>query len=385
MRLSVERESLHCGFGRGQDRETDRRKEGEMAIFGHNREGAEKRIGHLSQIGGLKPYTLSDGRAAGIRAVDFRTTQGLEFTVLLDRGMDISEARYKGMSLCWRSPAGDAAPAFYDSRGLGWLWTFFGGLLTTCGLTQTGPPNVDGEEELGLHGRISTAPAERVSYFEEWSGDSLELRVSGVVREARLFGPHLEVRRTIRAFGDGVGMEVRDRIVNTGARATPLMRLYHINVGFPLLDEGTELVAPTNKAEPRDAEAEDGKEQYAQMHGPVRGYAEKVYFHSMKADAEGMVTCGVVNRKLSGGLGLRLRYRLSELPNFTQWKMLGEREYVLGIEPGIGPVIGRSAAREEGGLRELEVGEEITAGFELEVVEGEEALEALAREASVRA
>ena len=352
-----------------------------MAIFGRDRGEAEKRIGHLSQIGGLKQYVLSDGRAAGIRAVDFRTARGLEFTVLLDRAMDISEARYKGMSLCWRSCAGDVAPPYYDPRGLEWLWTFFGGLLTTCGLTQVGPPGTDDGEELGLHGRISCAPAEKVSCSEEWAGGSLELAVSGTVREARLFGPGLEMHRRVTARGDGAGLAVRDRIVNAGARPTPCMLLYHINAGFPLLDEGADLVLPTKRVEPRDAEAEDGREDYAEVHGPVTGYEEKVYFHTMEPGADGWVTCALVNRRLNGSIGLKLRYKASELPCFTQWKMLGDREYVMGIEPGNCFPMGRTAERAAGRGVELAVGDELSAGLELEVVEGEQAVDRLAREA----
>jgi hypothetical protein len=161
------------------------------------------------------------------------------------------------------------------------------------------------------------------------------------------------------------------------------MLLYHINVGFPLLDEGCELLLPTTNVEPRDAAAADGREQYAQIHAPVGGYEEKVYFHTMQAGADGWVTCALVNRRLSGGLGLRLRYRLEELPVLTQWKMLGDREYVLGIEPGNSAVIGRSAARAAGSLVELAVGEEVTTGFELEVVEGQEALDCLAEQATL--
>jgi hypothetical protein len=62
--------------------------------------------------------------------------------------------------------------------------------------------------------------------------------------------------------------------------------------------------------------------------------------------------------------------------------MLGDREYVLGIEPGNSKPMGRAAARAAGELVELAVGEEIEAGFELEVVEGEAALDRLAREAA---
>jgi len=353
-----------------------------MPIFGHSRESAVKRTGHPSQLGGLRPYTLTDGRANGIRGVDFRTTRGLEFTVLLDRAMDISEARYQGLSVCWRSPAGDVASPYYDPRGLEWLWTFFGGLLTTCGLSQAGAPCTDGGEDLGLHGRISTAPAEQVSLSETWMGDRPVLEVSGLMREARLFGPCLEMRRTISAYGDGAGFVLRDTITNTGARRTPCMLLYHINTGFPLLDDGTELVLPTTSVEPRDAAAEDGKADYAKMHAPVAGYAEKVYFHTMKACKEGCVTVALINRHLGDGLGLRLRYRAAELPCFTEWKMLGDREYVLGLEPGNCLPMGRAAERAAGRLVELEVGAQITAGFEIEIYEGAAALDTIAKEAS---
>jgi hypothetical protein len=197
-----------------------------------------------------------------------------------------------------------------------------------------------------------------------------------------MFGPGLAMHRTIGARADCAGFSVRDRIANVGARPAPVMLLYHINTGFPLLDDRAELILPSTEATPRDAEAEDGKERWAEMHAPVSGYAEKVYFHTVQANSDGVVTCALINRRLDGGIGLRLRYRLSELPFLTQWKMLGDREYVLGIEPGNCKPIGRAAARAAGELVELAVGEELQMGFELDVVEGEAALDQLAREAA---
>jgi len=353
-----------------------------MSIFGYGRADVEKRIGHVSQVGGLRPFTLSDGRANGVRGVDFRTTTGLDFTVLLDRAMDISEARYKGMSLCWRSAAGDANPAFYDSRWIEWLWTFFGGLNTTCGLTQTGGPNTDQGEALGLHGRVSAAPAERVSVREEWESDHLALEVSGVVREARLFGPELEMHRTIRARSDRAGFSVRDRIVNIGARPSPLMLLYHINLGFPLLDDGAEMILPSTKVVARDERARAEQERWAEIIGPATGYEERVYAHTMEADADGIVTYGLINRRLN--IGVQVQYRKQELPFFTEWKMFGDREYVLGLEPANSPAIGREALREKGQLVELGVGEATDAGFEVNVVEGKQELDRLVENASAR-
>ena len=45
---------------------------------------------------------------------------------------------FQGLPLAWRSPAGDVHPSYYEPEGFGWLRSFAGGLLTTCGLDQFG-------------------------------------------------------------------------------------------------------------------------------------------------------------------------------------------------------------------------------------------------------
>jgi len=47
----------------------------------------------------------------------------LTFSVLLDRGMDIGPASFKGMPLAWVSPTGWGHPMYYDQMGSGWLRT----------------------------------------------------------------------------------------------------------------------------------------------------------------------------------------------------------------------------------------------------------------------
>lgn len=56
--------------------------------------------------------------------------------------MDITACRYKGISLNWNSAVGASHPAYYEAGGLGWLRTFQGGMLVTCGLDQFGSPCV---------------------------------------------------------------------------------------------------------------------------------------------------------------------------------------------------------------------------------------------------
>ena len=110
-------------------------------------------VGDISQVAGVRVGELGDGFERGVRVADFRTGTGFEFTVLVDRGLDIAWAAFRGASISWRSPTTAIAPSFYEPAGLGWLRGFHGGLVNTCGLTYLGAPGEDEHKALGLHGR----------------------------------------------------------------------------------------------------------------------------------------------------------------------------------------------------------------------------------------
>ncbi len=327
-------------------------------------------VGDISQVGGVRLVTLADGTERGVRAAELRTAAGLRFTVYLDRGMDIGPAEYQGIPLAWISPTGPAAPSFYEPQGLGWLRTFHGGLLTTCGLTQVGPPGQDGSENLGLHGRISLIPARQISQGDEWRGDTYAFWIEGRMREVSVFGHDLQLRRRISARLDEPGLVIEDQVTNLGSAPAPHMILYHINLGFPLLQASSRLVAPSDEVIPRDEVAAQGVDAYMRFQPPTPGYSEQVFFHRMAADSDGFVRVTLVNDAL--GLGLQLRYRQKELPEFTQWKQMGWGTYVLGIEPGNCRSEGRLAARQRGALVQLAPGQEVAYRVEMRVLAGEE-------------
>ena len=172
-------------------------------LFGREgtRQQLTERIRDASQIATVRPHTLSEGKANGVRAIEFSTGSGFRFTVLADRALDISAAEHNGRSLCWRSPTGDTSPAFYQPEGLEWLHGFFGGLVCTCGLTHFGAPCTDEGRPLGLHGRISNTPAQEVHVVSGWSDRDEEycIGVTGKVTECSVFGPCLRLSRTIFA------------------------------------------------------------------------------------------------------------------------------------------------------------------------------------------
>jgi len=143
------------------------------------REDLLRRVGDISQVAGLRRVEAAEGPARGVGLVECWTGSGLCFTVALDRGMDIPFARFGSVPLGWHSPPGLKAPAFYEPEGLEWLWTFAGGLLTTCGLQHAGAPSDLPDDPHGLHGRISTTPADMVSLEARWEGEDYVMRIRG--------------------------------------------------------------------------------------------------------------------------------------------------------------------------------------------------------------
>ncbi len=328
-------------------------------LFGrsYKREELTQCVGSMAQIGGMRRVDLTEGAGKGAGVVEFRTGAGFEFDVLLDRGLDISRAWFCGTSLAWHSSVGDAHPSRFDDKGLGWLRTFPGGMLATCGLTYMGAPCKDGDAELALHGRYTSLPASSISLTEGWEGEDYVMRLSGVMRESVLFGENLVLRRQIEARLGVPGLVLRDQVTNEGFRTTPHQILYHCNFGYPLVSPDSVLEVTATKVEPRDAEAAKGAEDACRFAPPQPGYVEKCYFYHLEHDADGMATVRLRNPKIMGGLALRMRYRLAQLPYFTEWKMIGQQDYVCGLEPGTGYPLGRAEERKAGRLILLEPGE----------------------------
>jgi hypothetical protein len=326
-----------------------------------------KQVGDLSQIAGIKLGELSDGSERGLRVADVRTGSGLGFTVLLDRGMDIGQATYKGLPLAWISSTGFSHPMYFNPSDTQWLRTFGGGLLTGCGLTSAGAAGEDDGESLGLHGRLSNLPARHVSVNETWEGDECSFQVEGEMRQARVFGENLRIKRRILTRLGNSCISIRDVVENLGSTASPLMLLYHINLGFPLLDESCELVTEAHPVEPRDAAAQAGLDEWMRFQKPTPGYAEQVFYHDLPADKNGWSSIRLINP--SRKLELRVRSQKATLPKFLQWKMMGEGTYVLGLEPANCGVGGRSLERAHGTLQILQPGEVREFHVEIEVSE----------------
>ena len=312
-------------------------------------------VGHISQLFDVRSYRLCGGRQEGVRAVDICTGSGLEVTVLPDRCMDLYQVKFQGKNLCFQTAAGITAPAYYDKEGNEWLRGFFAGFLTTCGLTTIGNGSHDEGEALGLHGRISNTPADDFCVSTVLRDGVPTAVLRGVMNESVLFGNCLSLTREITcAYGDN-HIRLTDIVENIGPRTVPHMILYHHNMGYPLVSEKASLVIPTSSVKARNVYSAQNLSLWKQIDPPEQNAQERCYYHELEADDNGMTVVGIDNP--TENLRMRLRFSTRELPYFIQWRMLGEREYVIGLEPGNAPIEGRAAAREEGTLPFLEPGE----------------------------
>jgi hypothetical protein len=340
-----------------------------VQLFGQEftRSDLLQRIGDISQIAGVRIMRLEDGSEEGVRLIEVRTGTGFRYNVLPSRGMDVSFAEYKGIPLSWRSCTRDVSPAFNEPAGDGWHRLFYGGMVITCGLTNVGAPCVDQGEELGRHGRISATPAESVYADGKWDGDEYHLIVQGRMREAAFWGENLTMTRRIHSRLGASWFRIEDEVENHGFSTKPLMFLYHVNIGFPLVSKESTVLISSKKTTAMDPSVNAGG--FRELHDPRPDASSQVFYHDTASDPDGIVTAALINERLP--LGLYIRYRKDQLKNLVQWKMLGQGDYVLGIEPANCHVEGRAAERARGTLESIAPGEKRQFHLELGVLDSE--------------
>ncbi|MBE6688299.1 MAG: DUF4432 family protein [Ruminococcaceae bacterium] len=272
-----------------------------------NKQELLRHIGSVEQIGGIRRFTFNDGRAKGVDAVEVNTGN-LRFTVLPDRCLDIAQAFYKTSAVSWISKTGITSPMYYEKDGKSFMRGFYGGLVTTCGLKNIGRPT----PELGLHGRISNIAAQKVSVFADWVGDEYVMKISGEMRESVVGGENLVLKRTIstKLFSDEFTLE--DTVVNEGFDTENIALCYHCNFGYPLVRPGAKIINVPSEV--------------SEITAPVHKAQEECVDVKYTDD---IVTVGIENGEISA----YVTYGRKTIPDFLLWKMLGESEYAVGLEP----------------------------------------------------
>ncbi|MBL8697819.1 MAG: aldose 1-epimerase family protein [Alphaproteobacteria bacterium] len=358
-------------------------------LFGRDltRRELERHVGARGQAFGVTLVEHADGPERGVRTVEFRTGGGLSFTVNVDRSMDIGRLEHRGVPIAWQSGTGFRSPWLQvpmEDNGSGFM-RGFSGFLCTCGLDhmrqpESGPADhfdtpLRARVDYPLHGRGALAPARLAGYGEHWDGDACTLWCEGVVMQVQVLGEHLSLTRRIEARVGESSLVIRDRVVNEGFARTPHMLLYHINLGWPLLDEGARFRAPVRGVNASNAAAGIQAGGYRTQLGPTARFIQQVFDHDVVADRDGRVPAALINDRL--GLGLLVDYEAAKFPCLQQWQAYGEGIYAMGIEPCTSHWGTRAHGVERGEIVWLEHGQSRDYDTRIGVVEGAGAIAAL--------
>lgn len=319
---------------------------------------AHKFIGNISQIGGVRRFKMLEGLSKGMEVIEVNNGSGIVFNVLVDKCLDIFNLSYKSNPVSFISAAGMVAPMYYDPRVYGWLKTFGGGLFVTCGLTNVGEPCTYEGYEYGLHGNISCIAAENVNVDQHWVNNEYCIEISGNIRQVRSLVENIVIQRKISATMFKNEIRVTDTITNQGQTRRPLMILYHMNFGYPLVNPNCEFVVPIKSTEGFNEYCEKRKEKCLKIPEPDNLYIEETYIHKVHSTNNRSGFC-IINDKEDPEYGVSVTYPTDVLHTLGQNNFFREKEYFIAFEPCNNEIKGADYEQERGNLHFLESGETI--------------------------
>lgn len=270
---------------------------------------ADGRINRVSQVYEVKRYTVNGGAENGLRVIECVNGK-LRFLLNESKALDIMQIFYEGINTSFVSKNG------FSARELPFISRFEGGALYTCGLDAVG--EVQGKE---MHGSLHNIPAalSRAECAEDG------LIVEAEMRYSALFGQNLLLRRKIFSpYGSG-RIEVSDTLINEGKKPQDYCLLYHVNLGYPLLDEGGKILVETKKVTPRTPYAEQKVSVWNVAEKPVDNQEETCYYLSPVDNI-----AAYFNPKLNRKFTLKF---CDGLDKFILWKSMASGDYALGLEP----------------------------------------------------
>ena len=296
------------------------------------------KISNFAQVAGIRRYVLTEGVGKGIDVIDCNSGR-LRFLVNVSKACDIMQAYYEGQNLSFVSKNG------FTKRELPFLKRFEGGMLYTAGLDSLG-----GREGYEIHGSFHNTPAEIISAKCGENG----VEIVAEIKDAALFGKNLVLRRRIYSALNGDALSVEDTLVNAGYADENFCLLYHVNVGYPLLDAGGKIIADVKKCVPRTPRAKE-KQADAFITEDDEPNAEETCYFLTLASPE----ISYINEK--SGKKFTVRYSGETLPHLVEWKSTASGDYALGIEPCT------SELDEKFAYKSIKAGEEIKFRIEMQV------------------
>ena len=270
----------------------------------------DARISHFSQIAGIRRYTVTEGREKGLDILDCSNGK-LRFLLNVTKACDIMQLFCDGQNMTFVSKNG------FTQRETPFGNRFEGGMLYTCGLDSVG--DRDGFEP---HGTFHNIPAQITR--AECTEDGII--VEAVIWDTEIGGKNLQMKRKITSAIDSDSVTVEDTLTNKAFLDTQYCLLYHVNLGYPMLDAGAKILVDSEWCEPRTPWAAENIATAYEIEAPVPGYEETCYFLKPKKPE-----VSLVNEKL--GKKFTVSYSGDTLPQFVEWKNMVSGDFAVGLEP----------------------------------------------------
>ena len=268
------------------------------------------RISNFQQVASIRRYTLSEGREKGLDVLDCDNGK-IRFLLNVSKACDIMQLYHEGQNISFISKNG------FTKKETPFLRRFEGGLLYTCGLDSVG-----GRDGFELHGTLHNIPAEIIRAECNENG----ITVEAIIRDTALFGKNLVLKRKIFTAIGGDSVTLEDTLVNEGYKTEEYCLLYHINVGYPMLDDGAKIIADVKNYTPRTAWAKQNEATMYEMNASTPNQEETCYFLNLKKPEITLVN-GKIGKKFT------VFYSNDTLPHFVEWKSMASGDYALGLEP----------------------------------------------------
>lgn len=326
-----------------------------------------KKLGNMDQLAAARALCITEGEAKGFGLIEIYNAAGLRFSVTTDRCLDLYDCSYKGINLSFHSKNGlnRSQNPVYEEFFEQWP----GGMLSTCGLANVGAACEDNGSH-PIHGRVSMTPAQHICIDESWENDAYTITVSGEIRETRLYGRNLALTRCISTTMNARTLTLTDTLTNYDTKDEEFMLLYHINFGYPLLDEGSECVSSHEKVLPRS----DNCISHCSVCSPDTEPPHQQFLHTTSAPR---ARAAIINPALQ--IGCYIEYDTANLSYMQEWKHMASHDYVIALEPCNCIGLGRVEERKNGTLQVLPAYESITHSITIGILDGQDEIDEFRR------
>lgn len=269
-----------------------------------------EKINHFNQVASAVRYQITSGESEGLNVIDCNNGK-IRFLLNESKGLDIMQLYHQGVNVSFISKNG------FTSREINFDNRFEGGMLYTCGFDSVG-----GREGYETHGsyHLTKANVTKIECLD--SGITIEAEL----RNSALFGKNLLIKRKVYTEINGDSVTVSDTLINEAYRPENYSVLYHVNFGYPMLDEGAYITADIEKTTPRTDWAKQNLTTFNVIEAPTPLKEETCYYHNLKTPK-----ISLTNEKL--GKKCTLTYSNDTLDKFIEWKSMASGDYALGLEP----------------------------------------------------